>query len=102
MATREQVIEALKSVKDPEIMQSVWDLGLIYAVEIESSNVVKIKMTMTTPFCPYGPALIEEVKDSVKKGVAGVKEVQVEVVWDPPWSLDKVSPEVKAELGIVN
>ena len=58
-------------------------------------------MTMTTPFCPYAPALIDDVKKSVRENISGVIDVQVEVVWDPPWSLDKVSPEIKAELGII-
>ena len=101
MVKREQVIEVLKTVKDPEILQSVCDLGLIYDVTSDPDGVVKIVMTMTTPFCPYAPALIDDVKKSVRENISGVIDVQVEVVWDPPWSLDKVSPEIKAELGII-
>lgn len=100
MITHDQIVEVLKEVKDPEIMQSVWDLGLIYGVEIKGTS-VKIRMTMTTPFCPYASELLEDVKSSLRKKIAGVADVQVEVVWEPPWSLDKVSPEIKAELGIV-
>lgn len=101
MATREQIIEVLKTVNDPEILQNVWDLGLIYGVEIAEGKIVKINMTMTTPFCPYAPALIDDVKVSVKRDIAGVEEVQVEVVWEPPWGIERASPEVKAQLGII-
>lgn len=100
MVKREQVIEVLKTVKDPEIMQSVWDLGLIYDVTTDPKGEVRIKMTMTTPFCPYAPALIDDVKKSVRENISGVSDVAVEVVWEPPWSLDKVSPEVKFALGL--
>ena len=100
MVKREQVIEVLKTVKDPEILQSVWDLGLIYDITTATEGAVKIKMTMTTPFCPYAPALLSDVKKSVREKVSGVSDVQVEVVWDPPWSLDKVSPEIKFALGL--
>lgn len=100
MVKREQVIEVLKTVQDPEIRQSVWDLGLIYDITVEPEGVVKIKMTLTTPFCPYAPALIDDVKKSVRENISGVEDVAVEVVWEPPWSLDKVSPEVKFALGL--
>lgn len=100
MVNREQVIEVLKTVRDPEILQSVWDLGLIYDVTTDLEGVVKIKMTMTTPFCPYAPALLSDIKKSVSENISGVSDVQVEVVWDPPWSLDKVSPEIKLALGL--
>lgn len=100
MVKREQVIEVLKTVKDPEIRQSVWDLGLIYDVTIDPEGMVKIKMTLTTPFCPYAPALIADVKKSVQENISGVEDVAVEVVWEPLWSLDKVSPEIRAGLGL--
>ena len=100
MVKREEVIEVLKTVKDPEILQSVWDLGLIYDITSDPQGLVKIKMTLTTPFCPYAPALIDDVKKSVHENISGVEDVAVEVVWDPPWSLDKVSPEIKAALGL--
>lgn len=99
MITKDQVITVLKTVKDPEIMYNVYDLGLVYGVEIEDSK-VNIKMTMTTPFCPYTPALLKEVEESVKRDVSGVTGVSIEVVWDPPWSLDKVAPEIRADLGM--
>lgn len=100
MVTKEQVVEVLKTVKDPEIYHNVWDLGLVYDILVEDEGRVRIKMTMTTPFCPYGQVLLEEVKDSVKRGIGEVKSVEVEVVWEPPWSLERVAPEIRAQLGL--
>ncbi len=95
MPTREQLVESLKKVFDPEINIDVWTLGLIYDTKTEN-EVVKIKMTLTTPMCPYGPALIENVKSEVRK-LEGVKDVQVEVVFEPPW---QPSDELKMQLGL--
>ena len=97
MPTREQLIESLKKVFDPEINIDVWALGLIYDLKTETDGIVKIKMTLTTPMCPYGPALIENVKSEVKK-LEGVKDVEVEVVFEPPW---QPSEELKMQLGMV-
>jgi len=96
MATREQLIESLKKVFDPEINIDIWTLGLIYDLKIEK-DLVKIKMTLTTPMCPYGPALIDSVKEAVKK-VNGVKDVALDLVFDPPWA---PSEELKMQLGMV-
>ncbi|MEK6807929.1 MAG: iron-sulfur cluster assembly protein [Nanoarchaeota archaeon] len=95
MVAREQLIESLKKVFDPEINIDVWTLGLIYDLKIEK-DVVKVKMTLTTPMCPYGPALIDAVKEAVKK-VKDVKDASVEVVFEPPWA---PSTELKLVLGI--
>jgi len=97
MPTREQLIESLKKVFDPEINIDVWALGLIYDLKTETDGIVKIKMTLTTPMCPYGPALIENVKSEVKK-LEGVKDVEVEVVFEPPW---QPSEELKMQLGMM-
>jgi|SRR3989344_2978976 len=97
MPTREQLIESLKKVFDPEINIDVWALGLIYDLKTETDGIVKIKMTLTTPMCPYGPALIENVKSEVKK-LEGVKDVEVEVVFEPPW---QPSEELKMQLGMI-
>jgi len=94
--TKEAVTEALKKVFDPEINIDVWTLGLIYGLEIEPDGLIKIKMTLTTPMCPYGPALIENVKSEVKK-LKDVRDVAVEVVFEPPW---QPSEDLKAQLGI--
>ena len=83
MITREQVIEALKGVQDPELHIDVWTLEIIYDILIGEDGSVSIKMTFTTPFCPYGPALVRNIENSVRE--AGAADVQVEVVFDPPW-----------------
>ena len=94
MPTKEQVIEVLKKVNDPEIQIDVWSLELIYNVSVEN-DIANVKMTFTSPMCPYGPMLVEEIKTKVKE--LGVKEVNVEVTFDPPW---KPSEELRATLGV--
>lgn len=98
MAAKEQVIEALKKVYDPEIQCDIWSLGLIYNIEIEGSK-VKILMTFTTPMCPYGPALLDDVRRHVSS-VEGVGEVDVELTFNPVWGPDKMSEEARMALGI--
>lgn len=95
MPTKEQVTEVLKQVHDPEIQMDVWTLGLIYEVDVKE-DVVNILMTFTTPTCPYGPMLLEEIKMRVKEE-AGAKEVNIEITFDPPW---KPSEELRAMLGV--
>ncbi|HLC67568.1 MAG TPA: metal-sulfur cluster assembly factor [archaeon] len=92
MITREKVVEALEQVNDPELHMNLWFLGLIYEIHINGSH-VKIVMTFTTPFCPYGPALVDTVKKSVEK--AGAETAEVEIVTHPIW---RPSEEVKAML----
>lgn len=95
MPTRDQVIEALQTVEDPELMMDLWFLGLIYGIDIEGGN-VRIEMTLTSPMCPIGPQLVNEVKTKVG-AVEGVESVDVNVVFSPPW---EPPDEVKAMLGI--
>ena len=95
MTDKEAVVAKLKEVKDPEIRMDVWTLGLIYDIRIEGAA-VSIKMTFTTPFCPYGPALVDDIKNKVRTA-EGVEDVNVEVVFDPPWS---PPDEVKIMFGI--
>ena len=95
MATKEDVMKVLKEVTDPEISIDIVTLELIRNVEIKD-DVVNIKMTLTTPMCPYGPMMVEEVKSMVKE-LKGVKEVNVELTFDPPW---KPSKELRATLGV--
>ena len=92
--TKERLVEALKQCYDPELNMDVWTLGLIYDHQVENDN-VKIKMTFTTPVCPYGPVLIEDVKSKLTG--AGAKSVDIEIVFDPPW---KPSEELRAMLGV--
>jgi metal-sulfur cluster biosynthetic enzyme len=96
--TEEQVYAALKKCMDPEIPVNVVDLGLIYGVQIAGGKDVDIKMTMTTRGCPLHDTLVSDVKRYVAK-VNGVDNVNVDIVWDPPWSLEKMNPNVREKLG---
>jgi FeS assembly SUF system protein len=96
-----EIIETLKEVYDPEIPISVYDLGLIYNINISDEGKVKILMTLTTPTCPTGDYIKQMVKESVEN-IVGVGNVDVELTFDPPWNPDKVSPEIKEELGLIN
>jgi len=98
LVTMEDVMKALKECYDPEIPVNVWDLGLIYDVAVDGDK-VHVKMTLTAPGCPMHSFISREVKEKLQS-VSGVKEATVEVVWDPPWSPDKMSPEAKAQLGM--
>ena len=95
MPTKEEVIEVLKKIEDPEIHIDIWTLELIRELEVEDDK-VKIKMTLTTPACPYGPALIQEVESTIK-AISGVKIVEIELVFSPPW---QPSDLVKETLGL--
>ena len=93
--TEEQVRTALKQCMDPEIPISIVDLGLIYGIDISEKNDVNIKMTMTTKGCPLHDTMVDDVKRYTRK-VSGVNNVNVDIVWDPPWSMDKISNEAKS------
>lgn len=94
MVTKEEIVEVLQKVNDPELNIDIWTLELIYDVKVEEDK-VDIKMTFTSPMCPYGPQLLEEVKTKVSE-INGVKEAKVEVTFEPPW---KPSEELRATLG---
>ena len=96
MATEEQIIEALKTIEDPELFLDIWFLGLIYKIEIEDTK-VSIDMTFTSPMCPAGPMLKNQVETQVGE-LDGVEEVQVNIVFSPPW---EPSEDVKATLGLI-
>jgi FeS assembly SUF system protein len=97
---QEKVIEALKTVRDPEIPANLIDLGLIYELLVNRDGTVYVEMTLTTPSCPAAGALPDEVKSAIA-GVPGVKDVRVNVVWTPPWTPDRMSEEAKLELGMM-
>ncbi|WP_456399795.1 metal-sulfur cluster assembly factor [Mesoaciditoga sp.] len=97
--TKEKIMEALRAVIDPEIGLDVVSLGLVYEVNISEEGDVKIKMTMTTPGCPLVGMITEDAKN-ILENVEGVKSVDVELVWDPPWTPDMIEPEVRARLGL--
>jgi len=95
IVTEEQVRASLKQCMDPEIPISIVDLGLIYGINISEKNDVDIKMTMTTKGCPLHDTMVDDVKRYTRK-VSGVNNVNVDIVWDPPWSMDKISDEAKS------
>lgn len=98
MVTKEEVVKALKTCYDPEIPINVYDLGLIYDIAIKGGK-VSIKMTLTAPGCPMARMISYDVEEKLKK-VKGIKEVKVEVVWDPPWTPDRMSDEAKRILCV--
>ena len=93
--TEDQIRDSLKQCMDPEIPISIVDLGLIYGIDISEKNDVNIKMTMTTKGCPLHDTMVDDVKRFTRK-VSGVNSVNVDIVWDPPWSMDKISDEAKS------
>ena len=95
---KDKVLAVLKNVYDPEIPIDIVDLGLVYEIKVDDGNVY-IKMTLTTPGCPLWKLIAQQVKDAVKS-IEGVEDIKVDLVWDPPWSPDKMSPELKEELGL--
>ncbi|MBE6461856.1 MAG: DUF59 domain-containing protein [Alphaproteobacteria bacterium] len=98
--SKENIIAALKTVFDPEIPVNVWDMGLIYDIEISESTVV-IKMTFTSPTCPMMEEILEQVRMAVQN-VAGDVPVRVDLVWNPPWDLSRMSDAARLELDLTN
>ncbi|MGP6191761.1 MAG: iron-sulfur cluster assembly protein [Vulcanimicrobiaceae bacterium] len=99
MSLREQVIAALRTVRDPELPVSVYDLGLIYALETDSSGAVAILMTLTAPNCPTAGTLPGEVERAVR-AIPGVADVCLELTFEPAWSKERVAPAVRLFLGL--
>jgi FeS assembly SUF system protein len=97
---REPIIDALRKVYDPEIPVNIYDLGLIYGIDIAANGDCHIDMTLTAPACPVAGMMPGMVRDAVAQ-VEGVGEVQVDLVWDPPWSQDKMSEEAMLQLGMM-
>jgi FeS assembly SUF system protein len=95
-----EIVRVLKNIFDPEIPVNIYDLGLIYEVDVDDNNWVTITMTLTAPNCPMADDLIAEVHQGVK-GIEGVKEVKVNLVFDPPWDKSMMSEEAKLELGLL-
>jgi FeS assembly SUF system protein len=99
-ALGDRVIEALRTVFDPEIPVNIFELGLVYKVDVDDQNVVHIDMTLTSPMCPVAETLPEEVKAKVE-ALDGVTTAIVSVVWDPPWNPSMMTEEAQLELGII-
>ena len=99
-ALSERIIDALRTVHDPEIPVHIFDLGLIYKVDVDDDRAVHVDMTLTSPGCPVAGTLPEEVRRRVE-AVDGVHAASVEVVWDPPWNPSMMSEDAQLELGII-
>jgi FeS assembly SUF system protein len=99
LVTKDEIITVLKDCYDPEIPINIWDLGLVYDINVLDDGNVGIKMTLTAPGCMMGGMIAEEVKSKIK-AMNGVKDAKVDLVWEPPWSPDKMSEEAKAQMGI--
>ncbi|MGX7896208.1 SUF system Fe-S cluster assembly protein [Tsuneonella sp. HG222] len=96
----EAVVEALKEIYDPEIPVNIYDLGLIYGVEVDAEGGAHVTMTLTTPHCPVAESMPGEVELRVAS-VPGVRDAEVNLVWDPPWGPDKMTDEARLELGML-
>jgi metal-sulfur cluster biosynthetic enzyme len=95
MTTEKDIYEALKECYDPEIPVNVVDLGLIYHVSVDD-NSIRVEMTMTTPHCPMADFLVEDVKSKLRE-LDATKSVQVQLVWDPPWSMERIDPALRGK-----
>tara|TARA_B100001179_G_scaffold199360_1_gene159319 strand:+ start:40 stop:342 length:303 start_codon:yes stop_codon:yes gene_type:complete len=96
---KNRVIEKIKEIYDPEIPVNIYELGLIYKIEVDEKNKVNIDMTLTSPNCPVAESLPNEVKENIMK-VEGVSDVNLNLVWEPPWEKDKMSEAAKLELNL--
>ena len=96
---KNKVIEEIKKIYDPEIPVNIYDLGLIYKVEVDKEKNVNINMTLTSPNCPVAESLPKMVKDNIMK-IEGVIDVDLKLVWDPPWNKDRMSDAAKLELNL--
>ncbi|MHC4220009.1 MAG: iron-sulfur cluster assembly protein [Planctomycetota bacterium] len=97
-ATRAQVVEVLKTIRDPELPINIYDMGLIYDIEVSPDDVVSIRMTLTSPMCPVAESLPPEVETKVKE-IPAVKDASVELVWDPPWTPERMTEAARLESG---
>ena len=97
--TKNKVIEEIKKIYDPEIPVNIYELGLIYKIEVDQKNKVTVDMTLTSPNCPAAESLPSQVKEDIM-GLDGVSEVDLNLVWEPPWDKDKMSEAAKLELNI--
>ena len=96
---KNKVIETVKKIYDPEIPVNIYELGLIYKIDVDEKNKVNVDMTLTSPNCPVAESLPNEVKENIKK-VEGVSDVNLNLVWEPPWDKDKMSEAAKLELNL--
>jgi metal-sulfur cluster biosynthetic enzyme len=97
--TEDQVRRSLRGVKDPELNLNIVDLGLVYDISVDDAGAVEVKMTLTSPGCPSGPEIMSDVEQAVR-GVEGVTDAQIELVWEPYWTPERIDPRVRAFLGL--
>jgi FeS assembly SUF system protein len=100
LETEEKIIRMLKTVFDPEIPVNIYDLGLIYSIDLTDDHTVKIEMTLTAPSCPAADFLIEDIKQKLST-IDGIKDVDISLVFEPEWTKDMMSDEAKLELGFM-
>ena len=96
---KNKVIEVVKKIYDPEIPVNIYELGLIYKIDVDEKNKVNVDMTLTSPNCPVAESLPKQVKENILK-VEGVSDVNLNLVWEPPWNKDKMSEAAKLELNL--
>jgi FeS assembly SUF system protein len=99
MISKDKIIEVLKTVFDPEIPVNIWDLGIVYNIDISDNNDVTITMTMTAPNCPISEMIIDDVKSSLSN-IEGINDIKINLTFNPPWSPDMMSEEAKLQLGL--
>ena len=99
MQIKDKIIEEIKKIYDPEIPVNIFELGLIYKIEVNEDKKVFIEMTLTSPNCPVAESLPNSVKENIMK-IDGISDVDLKLVWDPPWTKDKMSETAKIELNI--
>lgn len=97
---RDQAIDVIKTVYDPEIPVNIYELGLIYDVIVTDEKVLEVTMTLTAPNCPVAGTLPTEVENKLK-GISGITDARVTITWDPPWEMSKMSEEAKLQLGLL-
>jgi metal-sulfur cluster biosynthetic enzyme len=98
--TEDNVRQTLKQVDDPELGINIVDLGLVYEIHLQDEKDVQVVMTLTTPFCPIGPSVKQQINNVLKQDVEGVGKVDVQFTFNPPWDKDMMSDDAKVELGI--
>jgi FeS assembly SUF system protein len=98
MTLKDRIIDAIKTIYDPEIPVNIWEVGLVYEVNVDDDGNARIVMTLTSPMCPVAESLPPEVEEKTA-AVEGVASSKVEVVWDPPWTPDMMSEAARLELG---
>ena len=99
MSKKDQIIEEIRKIYDPELPVNIYELGLIYDIKVKDEKFAIIKMTLTTPNCPVAESLLKEVKEGAMQ-VEGIEDVDLELVWEPPWNKDMMSEAAKLELNL--